>query len=766
MAAVPADAAAQNSSSPAFDEQIGETFTQNFTTLAYNVTILAQADSDGYGPAYILNGYTAQDYFYQVSVSYHWPLQPGFFPTFGFGYDVFGPQDTPVYPTSGGSGLDNFSGAVNSGDKVFLGLTFTSSTVQMFAKDWNTGSTAQTSFSSEGSSIFLGSASRSNFQGYFTGLMTEWYHISPYSGNLRGVAYTNDAVGLTSASVWLDEFDTAQSGPPLFSNGTRMTFASDQQLYPFYADGATVYGSAHQFITGLPSSASSSKVSLIPAAKEASAPSFSASFTLLGQPQTIAIPAGGAILGADPGTSITISTNSGSSSADRWVFDGTSGTQVTIPAGENATYVLYHLVRELISYQVAAGGGALPASATIEFSYAVPPPVASSKPGSVTATQVVGTTPAEVYALLESNASINGVVLGAGERWVASVQNWSITAQGLVPYPIEFYQQYEVSVGYSVAGGGTASRAPEFTAAAFGVPTSIPLAGAPTTGWFDAGSAYSFTRVVNGSYATERWVSSGAAGPSAISTPYENLSAVYTAQYYAHLAVNDAKGGAVSTVSAWFDRGSVLTASASANQGWRFEGWNGTGDGAYSGASPSIDVVVTGPLQENATFYVQLAITADGGTNIAFSYPAHNGTVQAGTTEIIDIPPSNVTLRAAPSFFVYSFTSWQGTTVADAKKPSMVLVVDSPKTVAGKSTYNYAGVLVLASGAVALVLNVVVGSLWIRGRRGREGTPKFLRLATASQGVLPTWAVDLLRMVPGAAAKPTLPGAREGSGAP
>ena len=39
-----------------YDEQLGITFTQNFASLAYNVTAVPQIDSNGYGPAYLLNG--------------------------------------------------------------------------------------------------------------------------------------------------------------------------------------------------------------------------------------------------------------------------------------------------------------------------------------------------------------------------------------------------------------------------------------------------------------------------------------------------------------------------------------------------------------------------------------------------------------------------------------------------------------------------------------------------------------------------------------
>ncbi|MDG6981515.1 MAG: hypothetical protein JRN51_10450, partial [Nitrososphaerota archaeon] len=57
---------AQPGASPGYDEQIGATFTQDFSTLAFNVTAVGQVDSNGYGPGYLLNGLTAAGYWYQV----------------------------------------------------------------------------------------------------------------------------------------------------------------------------------------------------------------------------------------------------------------------------------------------------------------------------------------------------------------------------------------------------------------------------------------------------------------------------------------------------------------------------------------------------------------------------------------------------------------------------------------------------------------------------------------------------------------------------
>ena len=192
--------------------------------------------------------------------------------------------------------------------------------------------------------------------------------------------------------------------------------------------------------------------------------------------------------------------------------------------------------------------------------------------------------------------------------------------------------------------------------------------------------------------------------------------------------MNDPKGGSVSQESGWLEAGSSLRASASSNPRWQFEMWSGSGVGAYTGTNPAIDVTVAGPLSENATFYAQLTISADGGTNIAFSYGSETGTVQAGTTKTLYVPPSsNVTLRASPSIFVYSFASWQGAGLANTTKPLLALVVDSPSAVTGTSSYNY---LVVIGGAAAAVVIILAGSLWVRSRPRRERLGGFVPDAT------------------------------------
>lgn len=726
---------------PTYDEQLGASFTQDFLSLAYNVTAVAQTDVDGYGPAYLLNGLTPEGFWYQAGISYHWPdSNGGYDPTFGFSYEVYGANGKTIYPSGGGAGLGNFSGVVRSGDSVLLSLTFVGSTVVMQAKDWGTGASASASYSNEGSSIFVGDASSpTNGDGFFTGLMTEWYHVEAYYGNEEQVTYSNDAVALTSAWMWIDEFQGHSTAPTLFDSQTQapVTIASSGQVYPFSADGATMYVSAYKFVTG--ASGASSKLTLVPANAETSPPSFNLSYTLLGEPQTLVVTPGVTVLEADPGTTITVKINPSSSALESWVFDDYTGPNATLAAGTNATYVYYEVAQQTVSYSVAGGGN--PMASTPVLEYETPPDVqTSSSPVTSTIARPLGTTPAVIYAVVGTTASTNGTIQGApGERWATSTQNWTISAPDVIPSPIQFYEQYDVSVSYSILGGGTPPKAPEFNSTAFGAPTGIQLLNNSTTGWFDVGSKYYFASSLNGSTSTERWATvlgptpvcgpPGNACGQIVGAPNQKILGEYFHQYLVEFAVNQANGGAISSTSgiadrvsqtaAWVDAGQSLNLGATATSDWRFEGWSGTGAGAYSGTNATIDVTVTEPLSENATFYVQLVISADSGTNVAYSYGSQSATVQAGTTKTLYVPPSsNVTLRASPSLFVYSFASWKGAGLSRETKPSLAVVVDSPTAVRGTSSPDYPVVLGLALVAAAILILSI--SLWTRNRRRRS----------------------------------------------
>jgi hypothetical protein len=158
------------------------------TYLAYNVTVIAQSDPDGLGPAYLLNGLSTSEYWYQIGVSYNWSyLNPvngsTHFDGFQATYNIFDPNGTVVAPACEGNvcggGTLNFSGPLYNGDKVLLSLNLSGGNVTLLAKDWNTGATATVSFSSYKAYGFEGTLFPQS-SGRGTGLMTEWYHDSAF----------------------------------------------------------------------------------------------------------------------------------------------------------------------------------------------------------------------------------------------------------------------------------------------------------------------------------------------------------------------------------------------------------------------------------------------------------------------------------------------------------------------------------------------------------------------------------------------------------
>ena len=93
-----------SSSIPAanYDEQLGTTFTQSFVSIAYNVTAVAQSDTNGYGPAYLLNGLGSTGYWYQVGISYDWPFTAGGYNAgLRMNYELFDSHRASVLPSSG-----------------------------------------------------------------------------------------------------------------------------------------------------------------------------------------------------------------------------------------------------------------------------------------------------------------------------------------------------------------------------------------------------------------------------------------------------------------------------------------------------------------------------------------------------------------------------------------------------------------------------------------------------------------------------------------
>jgi hypothetical protein len=248
---------------PSYDEQLLMGFEQNFTSsIKYNVTVRAQNDSFGFGPAYLLNGLSDAGYWYQVGVAWNLPTGSGaqFDQGFRFVYEVWNSNTgSTVFPRTGGTIAARFT--AGDRDVVELSLNMTQDgKVLMSAHDWNTSARSSASYDASGASEFLGF--KDKVSGFPTSLLTEWYHALPYLCSNEPVVYSNTSVTLASAWMRIDEwnltgisasqrFNSNDAGQCcVFSTGFQgVGFQNLGTLRSLSTNGTTVYANAHEFVT-------------------------------------------------------------------------------------------------------------------------------------------------------------------------------------------------------------------------------------------------------------------------------------------------------------------------------------------------------------------------------------------------------------------------------------------------------------------------------------------------------------------------------------
>ena len=668
-----------------YDEQIGMTFTQSFASVSYNVTAVLQTDSDGYGPGYLLNGVTDGGYWYQIGISYDWPGNVGYSPGWAVNYEVWDNAGNSIFPANGGGGLANLTGPVNGGDRVLLSLYFSGGQVQMTVKDWNTGATGSEPYAAFGTK-FIGLATPSDANGYFTGPMTEWYHVNPYYSTDRAVTYDNPTQTLTSADVWADEFD-ANTFVSLFGSDRVLTFSNPDQLQSFSTNGAVINANAHIFITGaITQTTLTFAFSVTGGGSGYSAPTLTYVFN--GSTRTAALTGSLATFSADIGTNWSVSTSlPGGSSTERWATGQTNGI---VDSSLTQTIMFYHQYLATFGYRVSGGGTGYTAPSVQASAFGSP----VSVKGNTSVWADAGGAFAYPAALPGSSSS---------ERW--ATQNVAGTIAGSAPVTVQYFLQYGVTLSYSVIGGGSPGT-PSVSGTQFGKAFSSALTSSSTY-FVDPGSAWSVTAQLPNSNSQERWATTQGANGTA-SAPV-SLVLSYHHQYSLDVTANPTAGGTTSQSGGWADAGSTLQLSQVTSQGWKFVGWTGSGSGSYTGSSNSTNIVVGAPITETAVYYPGLNIEAGTDGAVTYTYGATGGTVQGGSSQTVFAAPGTaITLEAAPSSFLYSFSGWG--IGATGSNPSTTITLSSPTSVqAGFSISvpvvgGITGAVIIAAVALAVAV--------------------------------------------------------------
>ncbi len=690
-----------------YDEQLGVTFTQSLTSIEYNVTAMPQTDPGlGTGPAYLVNGLSDMGYWYQVGVSWDWA--PGDNPGTGLAmsYEVFDPQGNSVFPADGQGGLQAFSGPVNPGDVVLLDLYFSgpSGDVVMRAYDTSTGASASATYPSMGASYFVGlQGSVANREGFFTGLMTEWYHGLPYFADEAPAVYSDSGGGLTSAWMWMDEFNASDYAPVFAYNTTSPVSLGTGALRALSYNGTTEYAGASELVTG----------ALADPAADASGTPLVLSYAVRGarggsSPPVLSYVSGGepasARLTGEPtlyfpgrGTAWSVSPALGGSNATwRWAAGQATAGVASSPASEALTYY----AQALVDFRFAVTGGGSGYS---------PPAVQYSSFGKA------ASSPAGEEVWADSGAGYRYQNPLAGST---GAERWFTAAAGAVagPGPIDavYYLQYLVTFDVSFGDAGIIPALAVESSAA-GSPYSAGVVPGANGVWLDAGAAYffppSFSLGAGERYLLNGTASGEVAGPSTVDVAYE-------AQFYMGVQAGSPAGGTVSPPAGWYDSGSVLRLDAVPSPGWQFEGWQGSGSDSVSGAQPQLVVPVGpgAPSNETAVFYAGVTISARGPSSASYRDGLISGSVPAGGEEVVYVPPGTTLGLAgssAPPWIV--FYGWSG--AAGGRAPEAAVTVDGPLSVTAASGYDVpalAATLLLAAAALG------GGAAWMRrAKRGR-----------------------------------------------
>ena len=252
--------------------------------------------------------------------------------------------------------------------------------------------------------------------------------------------------------------------------------------------------------------------------------------------------------------------------------------------------------------------------------------------------------------------------------WDDMVETANFLAQ---PQPVTFAakglgsdaQGVVLTVTYTTsryAQGGSHSYSYQFTASQLPVTLEIP------TG---TQVSYSWSSPVPSSTSGKRyvWVSTSGldnaqSGTFTVPAGGGQVVATYGTQYLLTMQVSPSYAGTTNPApgSYWENAGTQVQISASANSGYQFYEWVGSGSGSYSGSANPATVTMNGPITETAYFNIGVTLSASGGGSASASWSGGSASVSGpGSTTFYVAPGTAVQFTATPDSGV-TFTGWTG----------------------------------------------------------------------------------------------------------
>ena len=370
---------------------------------------------------------------------------------------------------------------------------------------------------------------------------------------------------------------------------------------------------------------------------------------------------------AQRGSNASISSQTFTNGSERWINPG--GTWVISQPFQIPVVISYH------QYSVDFGFSTVPSGET-----GLTGPTVTYVSNGMTATAVA---PQTVWADAGSSYTY-GSQLGSSngsERWISLAGSGAGRVTYATTADNTYYDQSPVTVSYTLAGqGGAHLIPPTFAGTSLGSGLTVTLTTSPSTYWFDTGSSYIVTNLLQGSNSTERWITSSS-GTGTISA-----QSTLDFQYYQQFALNFSYtiiGGGTPPVppvvnysslnttstynlsgtpsSVWVNAGTTLSVSNTMTSASSTERW------AYSSASET----VSGSGQFQITLYHQyqadFTIVLNGGGSPT---TPQIGAIQFGRPVFIQptmiVSSSNSTNSTSTNSTSVSPPSYNATVWADA----------------------------------------------------------------------------------------------------
>ena len=175
---------------------------------------------------------------------------------------------------------------------------------------------------------------------------------------------------------------------------------------------------------------------------------------------------------------------------------------------------------------------------------------------------------------------------GLGDTWEFTAGDWTEPSLG---------PTYEVTFSESGLPSGTS-----WQATLQGVTrgsTSSTIAFSEPNGTF----SWSILSPLPGSTGV-RYSATQTSGSITLNGASANQSVTFDTQFNLTTTSSPSSGGSVSPPYGWYTSGTTASLTATANTGYKFVDWEGTGTGSYSGSDNPAAVTLNGPITETAVF--------------------------------------------------------------------------------------------------------------------------------------------------------------------